>query len=43
MPIQIEAPDGSVVEFPDGTPDTVIENAMRQEYGGVQPSQGLQW
>lgn len=34
MPIQIEAPDGSVVEFPDGTPDNVIENAMRQEYGG---------
>jgi hypothetical protein len=34
MPIEIEAPDGSIVEFPDGTPDDVIENAMRQEYGG---------
>lgn len=34
MPVRIEAPDGSIVEFPDGTPDDVIENAMRQEYGG---------
>lgn len=34
MPIQIQAPDGNIVEFPDGTPDSVIEGAMRQEYGG---------
>lgn len=33
--IRIEAPDGSIVEFPDGTPDSVIEVAMRQEYGGA--------
>lgn len=36
MPIQIQAPDGAIVEFPDGTPDAVIEGAMRQEYGGPQ-------
>lgn len=34
MPIEIEAPDGSVVEFPDGTDDATIERAMRQAYGG---------
>lgn len=34
MPIQIQAPDGNIVEFPDGTPDEVIAGAMRQEYGG---------
>jgi hypothetical protein len=32
--IQIEAPDGSIVEFPEGTPDNVIEQAMSAEYGG---------
>lgn len=31
--IQIQAPDGSIVEFPDGTPDSVIEQAMAAEYG----------
>ena len=34
MPIQIQAPDGSIAEFPDGTPDDVIEGVMKQEYGG---------
>lgn len=34
MPIEIEAPDGSVVEFPDGTPDAAISAAMRRAYGG---------
>lgn len=34
MPIIVSAPDGSDVEFPDGTPDAVIERAMRQAYGG---------
>ena len=38
--IRIEAPDGSVVEFPDGTPDSVIEGAMQQEYGGAPVSVG---
>ena len=36
MPIQIQAPDGSIAEFPDGTPDAVIEGVMKQEYGGPQ-------
>lgn len=36
--IEIEAPDGSIVEFPDGTPDAVMEKAMREAYGvGAQP------
>ncbi|MCY0148303.1 hypothetical protein OEG84_11425 [Hoeflea sp. G2-23] len=29
---EIEAPDGSIVEFPDGTPDDVIIRAMKQAY-----------
>lgn len=32
MTIEIEAPDGSVVEFPDGTADAVIERAMRETF-----------
>lgn len=32
--IEIEAPDGSIVEFPDGTPVAVIEKAMRETFGG---------
>lgn len=32
MPIEIEAPDGAIVEFPDGTPDTVIRTAMMKAY-----------
>lgn len=38
MPIQISAPSGDIVEFPDGTPDDVIEKAMANEYGGGTPS-----
>lgn len=34
MPIKIQAPDGSVAEFPDGTSDATIEAAMRMHYGG---------
>lgn len=33
--IEIEAPDGSIVEFPDGTPDATIEGAMRSTFGGA--------
>lgn len=33
-PIEIEGPDGAVNEFPAGTPDDVIEKAMRAQYGG---------
>lgn len=32
MPIEIEAPDGSIVEFPDGTGDDVIRTAMMKAY-----------
>jgi hypothetical protein len=40
MPIEIEAPDGSVVEFPDGTDDATIERAMRQAYPTKGPDFG---
>jgi hypothetical protein len=36
MTIEIETPDG-IVEFPDGTPDNVITNALRQHYGAPAP------
>lgn len=35
--IRVQAPDGSIVEFPDGTPDDVMSNAMRRTFGS--PSQ----
>lgn len=35
--IEIEAPDGTIVEFPEGTSDEVILRVMRQNFGG--PSQ----
>lgn len=31
---QIQAPDGTIVEFPDGTPDDVMAKAMRETFGG---------
>lgn len=34
MPQQIRAPDGSVVQFPDGTSDAQIAAAMRKAFGG---------
>lgn len=37
MPIQIQAPNGDIVEFPDGTSDDVMAGAMRQTYGGPSP------
>ncbi len=37
--IEIEAPDGSIVEFPDGTSDDVIVKAMQQNFGA--PDQGV--
>jgi hypothetical protein len=36
MTVEIEGPDGSINEFPDGTPDDVIAKAMRAQYGGPQ-------
>lgn len=44
MPQRIQAPDGSIVEFPDGMSDDQIVSVMRREYGGkdARPaSQGL--
>lgn len=34
MPIEIQAPDGSLIRFPDGTDDSTITNVMRQNFGG---------
>jgi hypothetical protein len=34
MPIQIKAPDGTIAQFPDGTPDDVIVGVMKKTYGG---------
>jgi len=34
MPQRIQAPDGSLVEFPDGMSDEQIASVMRREYGG---------
>jgi hypothetical protein len=38
--IEIEAPDGSIVEFPDGTPDDVMAKAMQQAFAAKPPSVG---
>lgn len=34
MAIEVETPDGTVVEFPDGTSTTTIEQVMRRQFGG---------
>lgn len=34
MAIEIRAPDGSLVRFPDGTDDETITKVMRQNFGG---------
>lgn len=39
-PIEVEGPDGSVVEFPAGTDDATIQRVMAETYGG--PQQGGQ-
>ncbi|MEN9760688.1 MAG: hypothetical protein RI906_514 [Pseudomonadota bacterium] len=31
--IEIQAPDNTIVRFPDGTPDEVIKDVMQREYG----------
>jgi hypothetical protein len=33
-PIDVKAPDGSIVRFPAGTSDDTINGAMRKEFGG---------
>lgn len=37
--IQVRAPDGSIVQFPDGTPPATIQAAMAHHYGGPQQPQ----
>jgi hypothetical protein len=34
MPIRIEAPDGTIAEFPDGTADDTITSVMSKTFGG---------
>lgn len=34
--IQVKAPDGSIIQFPDGTPDTTIEGVMQENFGQQQ-------
>ena len=36
--IQIQAPDGTLVQFPAGTPDDTIVQVMRKNYGRPQPA-----
>jgi hypothetical protein len=36
MPIEVQGPDGSVVQFPDGTTPDVMTRAMQQKFGGPQ-------
>jgi hypothetical protein len=38
--IEIQAPDNTIVRFPDGTPDDVIKQVMQREYGTPVQSQG---
>ena len=32
MPVQIKAPDGAIVQFPDGTDDATITRVMGENY-----------
>jgi hypothetical protein len=41
--IEIGAPDGSVVRFPDGTPDTTIKDVMAKAYGGPKAKAPESW
>ncbi len=34
--IEVELPDGSIAEFPDGTPNEVIQRVLAQQFGGPQ-------
>lgn len=36
MPIQIQLPDGSIGEFPDGMPDAEIERVLQQQFAPTQ-------
>jgi len=41
MTIEAELPDGTILEFPDGTQDQIIQNTVRQQLGIQQPAQQL--
>lgn len=34
--IEVELPDGTIAEFPDGTPNDVIQRVLSQQFGGPQ-------
>ncbi len=40
MPIEVTAPDGSVVSFPDNTDTGTIHSVMSQHWGKTKPSAG---
>lgn len=40
MPIKAELPDGTVLEFEDGTPDDVIDRTVQQHLRGAAPAAG---
>lgn len=35
--IQVKAPDGSIAQFPDGTPDATIQGVMARHFGAPSP------
>ncbi len=37
MAIEVEGPDGVVIEFPDGTPPDVMKGAMQKHYASLSP------
>ena len=39
--IEVKAPDGTIVNFPDGTPQETIIGVMRQNFGGPQEQPGM--
>ena len=36
--IEVELPDGTIVEFPEGTPPDVIKGALQKKFGSPQPA-----
>ncbi|MEH3109469.1 MAG: hypothetical protein PGN22_05115 [Agrobacterium cavarae] len=36
-PIEVQGPDGAIIQFPAGTPEDVMQSAMRKHYGFTQP------
>ena len=35
--IEVDLPDGSIAEFPDGTPPEVMKRALQKRFGGDDP------